>query len=242
MNKRTSLQEIRAKNAPKRFFGFIPMEMSFLSKYPITEFSYNAIVDMGEMIESIKSTETSVRRSISIRKAANEEVKTLKRTTGKEIGRDKETAQALDKYLNEVWSLLSVSMKMTRTKDIPEYLSIPFAIMEINSIARRVYNRISSDPALVESTELNVITMMVNVGIDSIVKNYIQALAVVTKYGKGDEAKAINEDFINTLEYLLILFNKIDGGYSLHTFNHLTSATNEVLTSWVEEIHKTEWS
>lgn len=73
---------------------------------------------------------------------------------------------------------------------------------------------------------------MVDVGIDSIVSNYLVNTQNVVTGADGDHEREIKHtnDLIDILEYMMVLFNKIDDGYSLYCFKYLPSHTTELLT------------
>lgn len=245
MHKELSSKIISQKYLPRKILGLFLLDISFVSKYPKTEFFYNAIIAMCEVIEAEVEND-GAKKAKSISDLANRDLKILKTKTDKNIDQytkevlDKKTAENLENYLNEGWRFLQINKRTNETVKMPKHLNIAFAMMDVKSIARRVYNRRSSTGKPDNSQEMDVLVMMIDIGVDSVINNYINAWTHVKSDGH-EKIEALNEEFISALEYMLILFNKIDGAYSLHSFRNLPSATNEVLTKWFEKIHMTEW-
>lgn len=234
---------INHKYAPKEFLGLKSTNLLFLTTYPQIDFTYKSLINMCEIVEQKNITRSSKNQAKTIVRKANECIKNLKNQESKLSGQYKLDDGTIQNSLDELkmhqhnaWSALGLALKMSGAKELPDGLQVAYAALELKSIANRVCNRLESNYLYDDAVEKEVAKLMRDVGIDSILSNYIQAAQDAQK---NQAALMIHTNsVISIFEYMLILFNKIEGGYSMHSFRYLPSETKKALESEFERIHE----
>lgn len=239
-------KSINPRYAPTEFFGLRKICLAFLTEYPEIDFSYTSILRACELIEDIDTAyipKQQLRRTI---KEANECIKhlrvNLKTTTSQPENKKQLVAEShkqLNLCLHKTMTTLRMVLKISSTTRLPADLQVVYAVYELKNVGSRICNRLDSNYLYNESTDKEVAHLMVDVGIDSIVSNYLVNTQNVVTGADGDHEREIKHtnDLIDILEYMMVLFNKIDDGYSLYCFKYLPSHTTELLTQNLTRTH-----
>lgn len=239
-------KSINPRYAPTEFFGLRKICLAFLTEYPEIDFSYTSILRACELIEDIDTAyipKQQLRRTI---KEANECIKhlrvNLKTTTSQPENKKQLVAEShkqLKLCLHKTMTTLRMVLKISSTTRLPADLQVVYAVYELKNVGSRICNRLDSNYLYNESTDKEVAHLMVDVGIDSIVSNYLVNTQNVVTGADGDHEREIKhtDDLIDILEYMMVLFNKIDDGYSLYCFKYLPSHTTELLTQNLTRTH-----
>ena len=215
---------------------------------PQTKFLYESIVNFQNFIKEIERDTGVKYGGKDALKKADKNIKTLnadiKNNSEQSIkSLDDRTASQLLIILDDIWKTSKTCVKIAALNrqpiELPNNLQLVYAVLEIKNIGQRVHNRIDSSYLYDDSKEKEVLKSMIDTDIDRMFSDYIMNINACSD---PKELSIYRNAFVTKIEYMLILFNKIEHWYSLHTFKHMPSNTTTALEQAFNEYYKTQES